>query len=83
MDREHNNMDTDPQALADHEAVMRQVTEGTPVEPELARRVREGAERITEEIRREHGDLDVVQLLRDARKDAGNPGTVHETDLLN
>lgn len=70
MDTEHNDIDTDPQALADHEAVMRHVIAGTPVEPNLARRVRERVERIAEEIRREHGDIDVVQLLHDAREDA-------------
>ena len=48
---------------------MRHVAEGTPIEPELARRVRERAELVTDEIRREHGDIDVVKLLHDARED--------------
>jgi hypothetical protein len=58
----------DPQAGADHEAVMRHVVEGTPVGPDLARRVRERAERITEEVYREHGELDpetINGLFRD------------------
>jgi hypothetical protein len=70
MSTEREDTGIDPQALADHEAVMRHVADGTPVEPALARRVRERAARITEEIRREQGDMDVVQLLHDAREDA-------------
>ena len=69
MTNEHDNTGSDPQARDDYQAVMRHVAEGTPVEPELARRVRERAERITEEIRREHGEIDVVKLLHDARED--------------
>jgi hypothetical protein len=69
MTNEHENTSSDPQARDDYQAVMRHVAEGTPVEPELTRRVRERAERITEEIRREHGDIDVVKLLHDARDD--------------
>jgi hypothetical protein len=69
MSNEHDNTGSDPQARDDYKAVMRHVAEGTPVEPELARRVRERAERITDEIRREHGDIDVVKLLHDARED--------------
>lgn len=57
----------DLQILADHEAVMRHVNEGTPVEPELARRVRERSERLTEEIRSRHGDVDVNALIRAVR----------------
>lgn len=69
MTNEHDNTDSDPQARDDYEAVMRHVAEGTPLEPELVRRVRERAERITDEIRREHGVIDVVKLLHDARED--------------
>lgn len=69
MTNEHDNTGNDPHARDDYQAVMRHVAEGTPVEPELARRVRERAEWITDEIRREHGDIDVVKLLHDARED--------------
>jgi hypothetical protein len=69
MTNEHENTGSDPQARDDYMAVMRHVAEGTPIEPELARRVRERAERITDEIRREHGDIDVVRLVHDARDD--------------
>ena len=69
MTNEHDNTGSDAQAQDDYNAVMRHVAEGSPVEPELARRVRERAERITDEIQREHGDIDVVKLLHNARED--------------
>jgi hypothetical protein len=69
MTQEYENTGSNPQARDDYKAVMRHVAEGTPVEPELVRRVRERAERITDEIRREQGDIDVVKLLHDARED--------------
>jgi hypothetical protein len=65
-----NNVGSDPQAREDYEAVMRHVAQGTSIELELAQRVRERADVIAEEIRREYGEVDVVQLLRDAREDA-------------
>ena len=62
---------TDPQVLADLDAVMERITTGKPLDPEAARRIRERAERITEEIRQQHGELDVaVQLLREIRDEA-------------
>jgi hypothetical protein len=60
----------DPQVLADLDAVMRRIIDGTPVDPEIARRIRERAERATEETYRAHGDVDVNQLLHDSRNDA-------------
>lgn len=57
----------DPQALADLEAVMRHVNEGTPVEAELARRVRERSQKVTEETRRKYGEIDVDALLHSVR----------------
>jgi hypothetical protein len=60
----------DPQVLADLDAVMRRIIDGTPVDPEVSRRIRERAERVTEETYRAHGDVDVNQLLHDARDDA-------------
>jgi len=70
MSTEIETTGTESQVQADLEAGMRHVADGTPVQPELARRVRERAARVMEEIRREHGDLDVVKLLHDARADA-------------
>ncbi len=69
MTNEHDNTGSDAQARDDYKAVMQHVAEGSSVEPELARRVRERAEEIIDEIRREHGDIDVVKLLHDARED--------------
>lgn len=59
----------DPQDLADHEAVMRHLIDGTPVEPELARRVRERSQKLMEETRRKHGEIDVDALIHSVRDD--------------
>lgn len=48
----------DPQVEPDEEAVLRHAFEGTPLDPEVARRVDERAERVTEEIHRIYGELD-------------------------
>jgi hypothetical protein len=55
-----NNAETeltcvDPQVLADLDAVMKRIVDGTPVDPETSRRIEERADRITEEIRRTRG----------------------------
>ena len=46
------------QVLADLDAVMKRIIDGTPVDPETARRIEERANRITEEIYRTHGLID-------------------------
>jgi hypothetical protein len=43
---------------ADGEAVLRHAFHGEPLDPEVARRVRERGAKITEEIYREHGEID-------------------------
>ena len=48
----------DPQVLADLDAVMKRIIDGTPVDPETSRRIEERADRITEEIRRTRGIMD-------------------------
>ena len=48
----------DPQVLADLDAVMKRLIDGTPVDPETSRRIEERADRITEEIRRTRGVMD-------------------------
>jgi hypothetical protein len=48
----------DPQVLADLEAVMKAIIDGTTVDPETSRRIEERADRITEEIRRTRGVMD-------------------------
>jgi hypothetical protein len=45
----------DPQVLADLDAVMKRIIDGTPVDPETSRRIEERADRIMEEIRRTRG----------------------------
>ncbi|HEX5445726.1 MAG TPA: hypothetical protein VFW87_18000 [Pirellulales bacterium] len=48
----------DPQILADLEAVMRRMIDGTPVDAETSRRIEQRADQITEEIRRSRGVMD-------------------------
>jgi hypothetical protein len=52
---------------ADEDAVSEHMLTGKPLDPEVRRRVQARAEVMTEEVRRVHGDVDVDQLLRDAR----------------
>jgi hypothetical protein len=49
---------TDPFVLADLDAVMKQIIDGTPVDPDTSRRIEERADCITEEIRRTRGVMD-------------------------
>ena len=61
----------DPQVLADLDAVMKRIIDGTPVDPETSRRIEERADRITEEIRRTRGVMDddrFERLLHDDEK---------------
>jgi hypothetical protein len=51
----------DLQVLADLDAVMKRIIDGTPIDPETSRRIEERADRITEEIRRTRG------VMNDAR----------------
>lgn len=72
MSTETTFTSADPHEQADAEAVLRHAFEGAPLDPEVARRVDERADRITAEIRRVHGIIDeetLNQLLRDARED--------------
>lgn len=70
MNLEITSADTDPQVLADLDAVMRHIIDGTPIDPETSRRIEERANLITEEVYRLHGDIDVNQLLRDSRDES-------------
>ncbi len=55
--------------LADGEAVLEAVMAGKKSDPEIARRVRERAEKVTAELRRKYGTLnvavDAIRSLRD------------------
>jgi hypothetical protein len=58
----------DPQAKADEEAVMASFSSGKPLDPEVARRVRERGRQIRDEIYRQNGLLDVgVAAIRELR----------------
>lgn len=53
---------------ADAQAVIEHAMTGKPLDPEAARRIREKAERVTEEIYQKYGLLDIgTQLIREAR----------------
>ncbi len=68
---ETNSAGTDPQVLADLDAVMERIATGKPLDPVTSRRIRERAQRITEEIRQTHGELDIaVQLIRETRDES-------------
>jgi hypothetical protein len=63
-----NTAGTDPNVLADLDAVLKHIAAGTAVDPALDRRVQERAERLTEELRRRCGELNVaVDLVRETR----------------
>ena len=53
---------------ADGEAVLRHAFHGEPLDPEVARRLRERGAEITEEIDREHGEIDPETINRDKRR---------------
>lgn len=57
----------DPQVMDDYHAVIKHLMDKTPLEPELARRIEERADRITERLRRENVEIDIVQILREVR----------------
>jgi hypothetical protein len=68
MSDETKTTSPDPQEQADEAAVLRHAFHGEPLDPEVARRVRERAERVTEEIYRLHGEIDsetINALFRD------------------
>ncbi len=57
-----------PSAQADEEAVMRAFLAGTPVDPDVARRVQERSRLIREEVFRKHGLVDIaVPAIRELR----------------
>lgn len=55
--------------VADSKAVLEHLTQGTRLDPDVYRRVHERAAKITEELRRKYGTLDIaVDLIRQARE---------------
>lgn len=68
MTAETKTTDADSQLHADAEAVLRHVFHAEPPSPEVSRRVRERAARVTEEVYRVHGEIDtetICALFRD------------------
>jgi hypothetical protein len=63
-----NMQETISQQQADEEAVNQHVLTGKPLDPEVYRRVRSRAEKITAELRRKHGDMNIsADLIREVR----------------
>lgn len=63
-----SNWGIPPDLLADTQAVIDHIVSGKFLDPEVARRVRERAERIRGEIRQKHGILDIgVPAIRELR----------------
>ena len=57
-----------PDVLADVQAVIDHLVSGKPLDPDTGRRVAERAERITEELTKEYGVLDIgVPAIRELR----------------
>ncbi len=60
----------DPEELADSQAVLEHMLHKTPLDPQVYKRVQERAARITEELRKKHGTLNIaVELIREAREE--------------
>jgi hypothetical protein len=57
----------DPQIQADQEAAERHFLEGTPFEPDLARRIRARSERMMGETSRRVGFIDVDKFIHETR----------------
>ena len=57
MSTELKHSGMDPLERADAEAVYRHAFEGEPLDPAADRRIQERAARVTEEIRRRHGEI--------------------------
>jgi hypothetical protein len=67
---ENQTMSTiENQQESDAQAVILHVTTGKPLDPEVRRRVREQADKITARLRAQHGDrnlaVDLIRSIRD------------------
>jgi hypothetical protein len=63
--------DTDAERIEEQEeqqAVVDKILHGKPIPPTISQRIREKAQRITDELRRQHGLLDIgVPAIRELR----------------
>ena len=63
-----DNSGLSPELAADTQAILDRLTTGKPLDPEVARRIRERGDRIRQEIFQKHGVLDIgVPAIRDLR----------------
>ena len=66
-----NTTESITEQKADEEAVHEHVLTGKPLDPEVYRRVRARAEKITAELRRQYGDMNLsADLIREVRDEA-------------
>ena len=64
---ETNSTDLPPDLQEDTKAILDHLA-GKPLDPAVARRIRERGDRIREQVRREHGILDIgVPAIRELR----------------
>jgi hypothetical protein len=64
---ENSIMNTTADSVTERQALLDRLT-GKPLDPETYRRIRERAERITEELRQQHGEMKIaVDLVREIR----------------
>ena len=55
-----STINPDLTSLADLTAVLEHLEDSTPIDPEVTRRVRQRSERMTEELRRNRGEIEVA-----------------------
>jgi hypothetical protein len=68
MDTERAATDDPALVMADLQAVLASLMTQRPLDPEVERRVEERSERMTEDLRRRYGELNVaVDLIREIR----------------
>jgi hypothetical protein len=68
MDTADISADLPPDLRADTDALLTHLTTGRPLDPEVARRIRERGDRIREEVFQKHGLLDIgVPAIRELR----------------
>jgi len=74
MDTAETTTGVPPDVLADAQVVIDSVSSGKPLDPDVARRVHERAQRSREESFQQHGLLDLgVPLIRELRGELPNP----------
>ena len=60
-------MDT-TEKTTEWDALLERITTGKPLDPDLYRRIRDEGTRITEELRRKYGEMEIaVDLIREIR----------------